>query len=94
MAIVGVWLALCMVAALIAKNKGRSGLGFFLLAFFLSPLVGLIAAAFAKPNRQMVEQQQVQSGELRKCPFCAELVKAEALIVATVGASYRGYRRS
>ena len=30
-----VWIALCVVAALIANNKGRSAAGFFALALFL-----------------------------------------------------------
>jgi hypothetical protein len=53
--VIVVWLALCFVAGAIAKNKGRSGAGFFWLSFFLSPLVGILAAAIASPNRPNVE---------------------------------------
>lgn len=80
-----VWVALCIVAAVIASNKGRSGFGFFLLAFFLSPLVGIIAALVAGPNTANVEQKQIASGEQRKCPHCAELIKPDAKVCKHCG---------
>lgn len=80
-----VWMALCIIAAVIASNKGRSGLGFFLLALFLSPLVGIIAALVAGPNTANVEQKQIDSGGHRKCPHCAELVKTDAKVCKHCG---------
>lgn len=80
-----VWIALCIVAAVIASNKGRSGFGFFLLAFFLSPLVGIIAALVAGPNTANIEQKHIDSGEQRKCPHCAELIKVDAKVCKHCG---------
>lgn len=40
MAIVIGWLVLCFVIAWAARQKGRSGVGFFFLSLLLSPLVG------------------------------------------------------
>ncbi len=34
-----IWIGLCIVAGVIASKKGRSGIGFFLLSLFLSPLI-------------------------------------------------------
>jgi Na+/H+-dicarboxylate symporter len=74
------WLALSIIAGVIAGNKGRSGFGFFLLAALLSPLIGIIAALVAKPNTTMIEEKQVASGDSRKCPYCAEIIKREAKV--------------
>ncbi len=36
------WLLLSLLVAFGAKNRGRSFLGYFLLSFFLSPIIGFI----------------------------------------------------
>ncbi len=80
-----IWIALSVVAAVIASNKGRSGFGFFLLSIILSPLVGIIAALVSKPNTATIEKKQIESGEHRKCPYCAEVVKREAKVCKHCG---------
>jgi hypothetical protein len=71
-----VWLALSIVAGIIAAKKGRSGFGFFVLSLLLSPLIGIPAALVTKTS----EQGLIARGEMKKCPYCAELIKAEANI--------------
>lgn len=69
MAIVVGWLALCFVIAWAAGQKGRSGVGFFFLSLFLSPLVGgfvlLIVpsrkSALPSPPPQLQQQPSVQT---------------------------------
>lgn len=80
-----VWVALCIVAAVIASNKGRSGFGFFLLAFFLSPLVGIIAAFVASPDEAKIADRKIEDGECKKCPHCAELIKIDANVCKHCG---------
>ena len=70
-----IWLFLSVVAGVIASNKGRSGIGFFLLSVILSPLIGIIAALVAGANKANVEEKKMSSGESKKCPYCAEIVK-------------------
>lgn len=75
-----IWLALSFLAGLIAANKGRSGMGFFFLSIVLSPLVGIIAALVVQKDNEALEKEKIESGENKKCPFCAELIKKEAKV--------------
>jgi len=45
--IVILWLVLCALVGQLAHSNGRSGVLFFFLSLFLSPLIGLIAALVA-----------------------------------------------
>lgn len=62
--VVIIWIALSVVAGIGAKNKGRSGVGYFFLSIFLSPLVGLLAMAVAKPIEE--EKDKEKKGEDEK----------------------------
>lgn len=75
-----IYLSLCIIAAIIAGNKGRSAIGFFILSALLSPLIGIIAALVAKPNIKEQEKKQLATGDMKKCPYCAETIKSEATI--------------
>ncbi len=79
------WVALCFVAGAIASQKGRSSVGFFFLSLVLSPLIGIIAALIAKPDEGKVEKSKIAGGKSKKCPYCAELVKVEAIVCKHCG---------
>jgi hypothetical protein len=40
--------------------------------------IGLVIALVAKPNNEAMERDAIQAGNMRKCPACAELIRAEA----------------
>jgi len=73
------WLALALVGGAIAGNKGRSFLGFFALGIVLSPLIGIICALIARPNLRKMDDAAIVEGGMKKCPYCAETVRREAV---------------
>lgn len=72
------WLVFAILVGVFASSKGRSGVGFFFLAVLLSPLIAFIIALIVRPIRANTEAKAMESGEFKKCPSCAELVKTEA----------------
>ena len=73
------WVFFSIVAGVMAKNKGRSGFGYFLLSVVLSPIIGIIFALVAKPNQQRLDNRKVRLGQGKKCPYCAEIIKLKAI---------------
>jgi hypothetical protein len=75
--IVILWMIFSLLVGYYAEaNKGRSFVGFTILALLLSPLIGLIIALLSSP---VMENLAEQDG-LKKCPDCAEYVQGEAQI--------------
>lgn len=73
------WFAFSMLAGWVAEQKGRSGVGFFFLSLILTPVIGLIAAAIVSRNEDAISDRAISDGEMRRCPYCAEPVRIEAI---------------
>jgi hypothetical protein len=73
-----IWILFGVVTAVVATNKGHSGCGWFLLGVLLGPF-GFILALLLSKNEPAVEQKVLESGSMKKCPYCAELIKSEAI---------------
>lgn len=73
-----IWLLFGAVSAAVGSSKGRSGCGWFLVGFLLGPF-GLLFALVAPKNNKAVEARELEKGEMKKCPHCAELIKSEAI---------------
>jgi len=76
------WVVLAVIVGVAANTRGRSGLGWFLLALLISPvLAGLLVLALGRRQTEgttIGRPQQVQ--RLKKCPDCAEMVQADARV--------------
>jgi hypothetical protein len=78
-----IWIVVAIVGAIVASNKGRSGVGWFFLCLLLTPLAILVLLALptlktAEP--QVVRLVEASSVATKTCPQCAETVKAAAKI--------------
>ena len=76
------WIALIFVfgsaTANVAVRKGRNGGTWFFIGFILGP-IGLIISLCLPKTQEKRSQEALDRGELQKCPYCGELVKAEAI---------------
>lgn len=71
------WVLCGIIGAIVADQKGRSAAGWAVLCFLLGPL-GVVLALVASRDETALEEQALERGDSRKCPQCAEIVKAEA----------------
>ena len=71
-----VWVLLCILVGIYANSKGRSSFGFFFISLILSPIIGFLMALIAAPH----EDEIMKNKNLKKCPYCKELIKEDAII--------------
>jgi hypothetical protein len=87
MAVLLVWCLLGLVAAMIGRGKGRSGCGFFALGILLGPF-GILWAMLAGRDQRAIDEAALKTGQTKKCPECAEIIRVEALKCRHCGASF------
>jgi hypothetical protein len=79
------WIILVFVVASVAKSKGRSYGGFWAISLFFSPIIGLIVLGVMGENKEVLQQQNIEAGVTKKCPFCANEIKKEAIVCQFCG---------
>ena len=79
MAFISIWIIFAIVMGYWNKSRGNSFILAALLSLFLSPLVAGIIILVTKKNPRGIEKNSIVSGDMKKCPECAELIKTEAM---------------
>lgn len=81
-----IWICLGIVGAMISSNKGNSGCAGFLLGVLLGP-IGLLITFFDSDNE---DAKRRKTGDTKKCPYCAEYVKGDAIVCKHCGRTIGG----
>jgi len=85
-----IWIAFGVVCAIIASSRGRSSGGWFVLGAIAGVFALIVLLALPSQSLAGASQEAIGNSAQKKCPRCAELVKAEALVCRFCGYEFQG----
>jgi len=84
MILIMIWIGCAFAAAIVAGNKGRNAFGWFFIGLALGVFGILMAVLVSDRNKERLATAEranraTEVAESRKCPYCAEQIKREAI---------------
>ncbi len=67
-----------LLGLVIGQRRNQSPIGAILISALFGP-IGLLIVAVNTPDKKVIAKKEKAEG-LRKCPFCAEMIKSEAMV--------------